>query len=155
MLLESQATRRENELHSLQSELAEARRQSAQLQQLLEEDSESHPSNKQARADRATLVKVRKELSELHSTYWVTKKELERAKDLKDQSVVEYLALTRSVADWKRSYGALQTQLEDKTQEFATLSAACEKKDKELECLREGNYYDEFSDETHHTRQNR
>ena len=30
-----------------------------------------------------------------------------------------------------------------------------EKKDKELECLREGNYYDEFSDETHHSRQNR
>ena len=35
------------------------------------------------------------------------------------------------------------------------MSAACVKKDKELEELREGNYYDEFSDETHHTRQNR
>ena len=49
----------------------------------------------------------------------------------------------------------LQKQLDDKTQEFETLSAACEKKDKELEELREGNYYDEFSDETHHSRQNR
>ena len=68
-ILESQATRREKELHSLRSELAAARRQNAQLQQLLEEDSESHPSKKQARADRATLVKVRKELSELHSTH--------------------------------------------------------------------------------------
>ena len=99
MLLESQATRRENELHSLQSELAEARRQNAQLQQLLEEDSKSHPSNKQARADRATLVKVRKELSELHSKYWITERELGRAKDINDQSIGEYLALTRSVAD--------------------------------------------------------
>ena len=39
-IAEQQATRREDEqLHSLQSELAEARRQNAQLQQLLEEDS--------------------------------------------------------------------------------------------------------------------
>ena len=35
------------------------------------------------------------------------------------------------------------------------MSTDCEKKNKELECLREGNYYDEFSEETHHTRQNR
>ena len=49
----------------------------------------------------------------------------------------------------------LQKQFADKTQEFETLSAACEKKDKELAELREGNYYDEFSDETHHSRQNR
>ena len=114
--------------------------------QLLEDDSDSHPANKQARADRTALVKVRKELSELRSTHETSKRELERVKDINDQSIVEYLALTRSVSDWKRSYGSLQKQLADKTQEFATLSATCEKKDKELECLREGNYYDEFSD---------
>ena len=46
---------------SLQSELAEARRQNTQLQQLLEEDSERHPSNKQAKATQSSLTKVRKE----------------------------------------------------------------------------------------------
>ena len=94
-------------------------------------------------------------MSELRSTYWVTKKELEKAKDINDRSIVEYPAQVRSIADWKKSCGALQKQLADKTQEFETLSAACEKKDKELEELREGNYYDEFSEETHHSRQNR
>ena len=114
-ILESQATRREKELHSLRSELAAARRQKAQLQQLLEEDSESHPSNKQARADRATLVKVRKELPEFHSTHAITKRELERAKDINDQSIVEYLALTRSVADWKRSLRICRLPVRRKT----------------------------------------
>ena len=123
-ILESQATRRENEqLHLLQSELAEARRQNAQLQQLLEDDSESHPSNKQAKADRAALTRVRKELSELRSTHAATNRELERAKDINDQSIVEYMAQNRSAADWKRSYHVLQKQLADKTQEFETLSA--------------------------------
>ena len=36
-----------------------------------------------------------------------------------------------------------------------TLSAATEAKDKELENFCEGQYYDEFSDSTHRTRQNR
>ena len=35
------------------------------------------------------------------------------------------------------------------------MSAAIEAKDKELENFREGQHYDEFSDSTHHTRQNR
>ena len=35
------------------------------------------------------------------------------------------------------------------------MSAAIEAKDRELETFREGQLYDEFSDETHHTRQNR
>ena len=34
------------------------------------------------------------------------------------------------------------------------MSAAIEAKDKELQAFREGQFYDEFSDETHHTRQN-
>ena len=95
-VLESQASRRENEqLLSLQSELADARRQNTQLQQLLEEDSERHPSNKQAKANRAALTTVRNELAELRS--------LERAKDINDQSIVEYLAQTQSIADWKKN----------------------------------------------------
>ena len=147
--------RRENDQPlSLQSELAESRRQNTQLQQLLEEDSERHPSNKQAKAAQASLTKVRKELAELHSTHAVTNRELERARDINDQSVVEYLAQVRAITDWKNTCAKIQQQLTDKTQEFATLSADCAKKDKELECLREGNYFDEFSDETHISRQN-
>ena len=49
---------RERELNSLREELASTQLHAAQLQQLLEEDSESHPLNKQARADRADLIKV-------------------------------------------------------------------------------------------------
>ena len=46
-VVEQQVTRRENDqLLSLQSELAEARRQNTQLQQLSEEDQALHPSNK-------------------------------------------------------------------------------------------------------------
>ena len=121
----------------------------------MEEDSEKHPSNEQAKAAQAALTRVRNELAVLRSTHAVTNRELERAKDINDQSVVEYLAQTQSIADWKKNYDSVRKQLADKTQEFETLSAACVKKDKELEELREGNYYDEFSDETHHTRQNR
>ena len=155
-IVEQQAARRENEhLLSLQSELAEARRQNTQLQQLLEEDSEKHPSNKQAKADRSALTRVRNELAVLRSNHTDTNRELERAKDINDQSVIEYLAQTRAIQDWKNSRSVLKKQLADKTQELATLSADCEKKDKELECLRDGNYYDEFSDETHISRQNR
>jgi chromosome segregation ATPase len=98
---------------------------------------------------------VRKELAELRSTHAATNRELERALDINDQSVVEYLAQVRAITDWKNSCSTFQKQLADRTQEFATLSAACEKKDKELAELREGNYYDEFSDETHISRQNR
>ena len=108
-IVEQQATRRENEqLLSLRSELAESRRQNTQLQQLLEEDSERHPLNKQAKADRSALTRVRKELSELRSTHAATNRELERAKDINDQSVVEYLAQTQSIADWKDSCSVLQ-----------------------------------------------
>ena len=85
--------RRENDqLLSLQSELADARRQNTQLQQLLEEDSEKHPSNKKAKATQASLTRVRKELEKLRSTHAATNRELERALDINDQSVVEYLA---------------------------------------------------------------
>ena len=114
-ILESRAIAKENELLSLQSELSAARLHAAQLQQLLEEDFESHPSNKQARADRAELTKVRKELSKLRSTHAVANRELERTKDINDQRIVEYLALTRSVSDWKKNYDSLQKQLADKT----------------------------------------
>ena len=96
---------------------------------------------------------MRKELSELRSTHEATNRELERARDINDQSVVEYMAQIKSIQDWKNSCSVLKKQLTDKTQELATLSSACEKKDKELESLREGNYYDEFSDETHISRQ--
>ena len=68
------------EIDFLRTELSSTQGLNAQLQQLLEEDSESHPSNKQARADRAELIKVRKELSELHSKHWITERELEKAK---------------------------------------------------------------------------
>ena len=101
------------------------------------------------------MTKARKELSELHATHWITERELERAKDINDKSILENLALNRSISDWKRSCGSLQTQLEAKTKELATLSAATEAKDKELENFREGQYYDEFSDSTHRTRQDR
>ena len=98
---------------------------------------------------------MRKELSELHSKHWITERELEKAKATHERGIVEHFALTRSVSDWRKSYGTLQQQLEDKTQELATLSAATEAKDKELENFCEGQYYDEFSDSTHRTRQNR
>ena len=149
-IIAAQERARENQLQSLQSELSAARLHADQLQRLLEDDSELHPSNKQAQADRAELVKARKELSR-HAQ---PSRELDKAKAINDKSIGEYHALTRSVADWKRGYGSLQKQLADKTKENATLSADCAKKDKELESFREGNYYDEFSDETHHTRQN-
>ena len=114
----------------------EAQQQVAQLQQFLEEDSESHPKNKQAKADRAELITLRCELSTFHSTHWITSRELEKAKATHERLVVESLAHTRSISDWKKSFGSLQKQLEDKTRELATLSATSEKKDKELECLR-------------------
>ena len=102
----------QKEIDSLRKELASTRKHSSQVQQLLEEDSDVHPSNKQARADRAALIKARKELSELHSTHWITERELERAKDINDKTIVENLTLNRSISDWKRNCGSLQTQLE-------------------------------------------
>ena len=121
----------------------------------MEEDSESHPSNKQAKAAQAALTRVRNELAESRATHAITKRELERALDINDKSVVEYMAQVRAITDWKNTCARLQKQLTDKTQEFTTLSADCAKKDKELESLREGNFYDEFSDETHISRQKR
>ena len=93
-LSRSQSTAREDELDSLRSELSKTQLHATQLQQLLEEDAESHPSNKQARADRAELAKVRNELSELRSTHWITNREFENANDINDRSIVDYLALT-------------------------------------------------------------
>ena len=101
------------EIDSLRKELASTQKHSSQVLQLLEEDSDAHPSNRQAQVDRAELIKTRRELSELHATHWITEKELER----------------------------------DKTK-------ALEVKTKALATFREGQYYDEFSDSTHRTRQN-
>ena len=61
----------------------------------------------------------------------------------------------QSITDWQKSNDSLQTRLKAAVKEKATISAAIEAKDKELENFREGQYYDEFSDSTHHTRQNR
>ena len=119
-----------NEINALRKELASTRKHSSQVQQLLEEDSEAHPSNRQARADRADLNKTKKELSELHATHWITESELERAKDINDKSIVENHALNRSVLDRKSSCGSLQMQLEAKTKELATPSTAMRQKTK-------------------------
>ena len=155
-VVEQQVTRRENaQLLSLQTELAEARRQNTQLISLLEEDSASHPSNKKAKAAEAALTRVRNELAESRDAHAITKRELERALDVNDKSIVEYIAQNRAITDWKNTCANLKKQLTDKTQEFAALSTDCAKKDRELAELREGNYYDEFSDETHISRQNR
>ena len=142
-------TQREHKvlMDAAREEIDSLRKELAKLQSL-EEDSDAHPSNRQARADRVALTKTRKELSELHATHWIAEKELERAKDINDKTIVENLALHRSITDWRRSCGSLQAQLDVKTKELATLSAATEAQDKKLENFREGQYYDEFSDST-------
>ena len=76
---------------------------------------------------------MRNELAESRATHAITKRELERALDINDKSVVEYLAQVRAITDWKNTCARLQKQLTDKTQEFTTLAADCAKKDKELE----------------------
>ena len=91
------------EIDSLRKELASAQHHSSQVLQLLEEDSDAHPSNRQARADRAALTKATRELSELHAAHWIAEKELERAKNINDKTIVENLALHRSITDWKGS----------------------------------------------------
>ena len=101
--------RRENDqLLSLQRELATARRQNAQLQSLLEEDSASHPSNKKAKAAQAALTRVGNELAESQATHAITKRELERALDINDKSVVEYMAQVRAITDWKNTCASLK-----------------------------------------------
>ena len=115
-----------------------ARRQNAQLRSLLEEDSASHPSNKKAKAAEAALTIVRNELMESRDTHAITKRELERALDINDKSVVEYMAQVRAITDWKNTCASLKKQLTDKTQEFTALATDCAKKDRELETLREG-----------------
>ena len=60
-------------------------------------------------------------------------------------------AYKHSNEDLKKSYASLRTKFEAVLKEKATMSAAIEAKDKELEHFREE---DEFSDSAHHTRQN-
>ena len=61
-------------------------------------------------------------------------------------------AYKQSNEDLQKSNASLRTKLEAVLKEKATMSAAIVAKDKELENYRED---DEFSDSTHHTRQNR
>ncbi len=104
--------RRENDqLLSLQSELLTARRQITQLQQLLEEDSDRHPSNKKAEAAQAALTRARNELAESRAVHAIASRELEKAKDTNDQHVVQYLAHVKAIQDWKNTCGVLKKQL--------------------------------------------
>ena len=82
-------------------------------------------------------------------------RDLKRATESSEQSLRDTHAGYRTIQGWRQSFGQLQKQFNDKTQEVVTLSATIASKDKEIELLQEGHYYDEFSDETHHTRQNR
>jgi hypothetical protein len=41
------------------------------------------------------LTKATRELSELHAAHWIAEKELKRAKDINDKTIVENLALHR------------------------------------------------------------
>ena len=68
---------------------------------------------------------------------------------------VQSKAHAQSNADLQKSNASLRTKLEAALKEKVTMSAAIAEKDKELENFREGQYYDEFSDSTHRTRQNR
>ena len=142
----------EEEINLLRAELSRTPLHLDQLQQLLAEDQESHPSNRQAPADRAQLITVKGELLALHSSHWIASKELEKSKAIQEQLTVQSHAQARSILNWKKSFASLQKQLEPAKKEIETLTAAITAK----ESLRvfEKDYYDEFLDETHHTRQN-
>ena len=68
----------EDEMNSLCTELSRSQLLNMQLQQLLEEDQESHPSNKIVTAIQAQLITVKGELETLQRSHAIKVNELER-----------------------------------------------------------------------------
>ena len=117
------------EIDSLRIALSQSKRLNVQLQSLLEVDQELHPSNQRVTALQAQLVTAQGELETLRRVHANKVSGLDRRKAL---------------------YDVLKARTEVQAQ---SMSAAIEAKDRELETFREGRFYDELSDETHHTRQ--
>jgi hypothetical protein len=98
---------------------------------------------------------VEADFATLRGTHENILRDLRRAAESSEQSLRDTHAGYRTIQGWKQSYGKLQKQFSDKSQKVVTLSATIAAKDRKIELLQEEHYYYEFSDETHHTRQNR